>query len=220
METLTARLFPLPDVVFFPRTNLPLHIFEPRYRQLMRDALAGDRRIAIALLQPGWEADYEGSPAVHPICCVGVISSHEELDDGRFNLVLLGEQRIRICDVIQKQPYRTVTALPVKERPLPQNPAEAVEQQERILALAMEYFRLSLTEEPDFSGLQGLDYEGLVNSLAAHLSLPAVHKQQLLELDHLEQRGKQVARFLQLQIQDRRLVRKFRHLSPKEPERN
>ena len=220
METLTARLFPLPDVVFFPRTNLPLHIFEPRYRQLMRDALAGDRRIAIALLQPGWEADYEGSPAVHPICCVGVIGSHQELEDGRFNLVLLGEQRIRICDVIQKQPYRTVTALAVKERPLPQDPAEAVEQQERILALAMEYFKLSLTEEPDFSGLQGLDYEGLVNSLAAHMSLPAVHKQQLLELDDLEQRGKQVARFLQLQNQERRLIRKFRHLSPKEPGRN
>ena len=220
METLTARLFPLPDVVFFPRTNLPLHIFEPRYRQLMRDALAGDRRIAIALLQPGWEADYEGSPAVHPICCVGVIGSHQELEDGRFNLVLQGEQRIRICDVIQKQPYRTVTALAVKERPLPQNPAEALERQERILALAEEYFRFSLTEEPDFSGLQGLDYEELVNSLAAHLSLPAVHKQQLLELDDLEQRGKQVARFLQLQIQERQLVRKFHHLSPKEPGRN
>ena len=92
----TARLFPLPNLVLFPHVLQPLHVFEPRYRELVEEALAGDRLIAMALLAPGWEADYEGRPPLQPTACLGRIVTHHRLEDGRFNLLLAGLQRIRL----------------------------------------------------------------------------------------------------------------------------
>src|SRR6516165_6125069 len=85
-----ARLFPLPNLVLFPHVVQPLHIFEPRYRQLMDDALEDDNLITMATLQPGWESDYEKSPAVYPVVCIGRILKEESLPDGRYNLLLHG----------------------------------------------------------------------------------------------------------------------------------
>ncbi len=93
-------VFPLPNVVFFPGTQLPLHIFEPRYRALMRSCIESDRMVmAIALLKPGYEADYDGSPPVHEICTIGKIERYEELPDGRYNLVLRGLFRARLREL-------------------------------------------------------------------------------------------------------------------------
>src|SRR5438876_8293933 len=92
----TARLFPLPNMVLFPHVVQPLHVFEPRYRQMTTDALAGDRLIALVLLQPGWEPDYASTPAVHAVGCVGKIVADQALPDGRFNLLLRGLSRIRV----------------------------------------------------------------------------------------------------------------------------
>lgn len=92
-----ARLFPLPNLVMFPHVLQPLHVFEPRYREMVEEALAGDRLIAMALLVPGWEADYEGRPAIHPVMCLGRIASHQRLEDGRFNILLAGLRRARLA---------------------------------------------------------------------------------------------------------------------------
>src|SRR5258708_20153721 len=89
-------LFPLPNVVLFPNVFLPLHIFEPRYREMITDALASDRMIGMVLLRPGWERDYEGRPPIYPIGCTGVLTHHERLADGRYNLVLRGIERFPI----------------------------------------------------------------------------------------------------------------------------
>src|SRR5215204_4472699 len=83
-------LFPLPNVVLFPRAILPLHIFEERYRQMTKDVLAGDGRIAMALLKPGWEKDYYSRPQIEPVVCVGKIVSWEKLPDGKYNFLLQG----------------------------------------------------------------------------------------------------------------------------------
>ncbi|MBX7166896.1 MAG: LON peptidase substrate-binding domain-containing protein [Pirellulales bacterium] len=91
-----VRLFPLPNLVLFPHVLQPLHIFEPRYRDLIGSALEGDQRIAMALLQPGWENDYEGRPPLEPIACLGRIVGHQKLDDGRYNILLHGESRVRL----------------------------------------------------------------------------------------------------------------------------
>jgi Lon protease-like protein len=93
-----ARLFPLPGLVLFPHTVQPLHIFEPRYRQMTADALAGDKLIAIVLLRAGWEEQYDERPATHPIGCLGRIVADQLLPDGRYNLMLRGLARIRIVD--------------------------------------------------------------------------------------------------------------------------
>ena len=85
-----VRLFPLPNLVFFPQVMQPLHIFEPRYRQMTLDALAGDRLIALVLPKPGWEADYAGNPTLHPVACLGKIVADQKLKDGGFNILLRG----------------------------------------------------------------------------------------------------------------------------------
>lgn len=91
-----ARLFPLPGLVFYPQAIQPLHIFEPRYRQMSADALDSDRLIALALLQPGWENDYDQRPAVFPVACLGRIVAEQLLPDGRYNMMLRGLARVRI----------------------------------------------------------------------------------------------------------------------------
>jgi Lon protease-like protein len=91
-----ARLFPLPNVVLFPSVVQPLHIFEPRYRAMMADALEGDRLLAMALLKPGYEEDYENRPPIHPVACLGRIFNEERLHDGRYNLLLHGLRRVHI----------------------------------------------------------------------------------------------------------------------------
>src|SRR6187455_1781223 len=92
----TIPIFPLPDVVLFPDVDRPLHIFEPRYRAMVADALKGDRIIGMVLLQPGHEAEYEGRPPVYPVGCAGIITDVQELPDGRFNLVLRGFAKFRV----------------------------------------------------------------------------------------------------------------------------
>src|SRR5271170_3702492 len=91
-----ARLFPLPNLVLFPHVLQPLHIFEPRYRALVEEAMAADRLIAMALLEPGWEPDYEGRPPVSGIACLGRITTARRLDDGRYNILLAGLKRVRL----------------------------------------------------------------------------------------------------------------------------
>ena len=92
----TIPLFPLPNVVLFPNVYLPLHVFEPRYRQMMNRALAAERIIGMVLLKPGYEADYERTPPVYPVGCAGSITHVERLPDGRFNLVLKGITKFRV----------------------------------------------------------------------------------------------------------------------------
>jgi uncharacterized protein len=108
---LTLPIFPLPDVTFFPHTLLPLHVFEARYRAMVMDALARDRRLAVVKLKPGFEAAYAGKPAVHPIAGAGEIVSWERLATGRYNILVKGEWRIRVeSERPSDTLYRIVTA--------------------------------------------------------------------------------------------------------------
>jgi Lon protease-like protein len=93
-----ARLFPLPGLVLFPHAVQALHIFEPRYRQMTADALAGDKLIALVLLQSGWEENYDQRPPIHSVASLGRIVADQTLPDGRYNLMLRGIARIRIVE--------------------------------------------------------------------------------------------------------------------------
>src|SRR6266571_4912766 len=115
-------LFPLPNVVLFPNVFLPLHIFEPRYREMVADALTSDRLIGMVLLKPGWERDYEGRPPVYPIGCSGVMTHAERLPDGRYNIVLRGLDRFRIVSEDHERSYRRAAIDVLHERAL--TPAE------------------------------------------------------------------------------------------------
>ena len=118
MHELRIPVFPLPDVVFFPETVLPLHVFEARYRQMVADCLAEDRWLAVVMLRPGWEKDYQGRPPVHAVAGVGELIQAEVLADGRYNVLLSGRARVRI--VAEEPPgdrtYRMVRAERIEDR--------------------------------------------------------------------------------------------------------
>jgi len=99
-------LFPLPNVVLFPRAVLPLHIFEERYKAMTADALRGDGVIAMALLKHGWEKCYYAAPSIEPVVCVGKILTHEKLPDGKYNFLLQGIARARVVAEDRSRAYR------------------------------------------------------------------------------------------------------------------
>lgn len=114
---LTVPIFPLPDVVFFPDTYLPLHIFEPRYRQMVEDCLRGGKRLSVVLLKPGWEVDYYGSPEIYRVAGLGEIVEHVRLPDGRFDILLFGLCRIAIEEELRSgKLYRLVRARRLRDR--------------------------------------------------------------------------------------------------------
>lgn len=94
----TARLFPLPNLVLFPHVMQPLHVFEPRYRQMLEAALDDDGLIAMATLAPGWQADYEGRPTLHSHACLCRVATHHRRDDGTYNILVLGLCRVKLAD--------------------------------------------------------------------------------------------------------------------------
>src|SRR5262245_36590189 len=97
-ESELLPIFPLSNVVLFPRVKTPLHLFEPRYRQLARAVLDGERRIGMVVVRPEHVGDMIGNPPIFAVGCCGVITESQRLPDGRFNIVLLGEHRIRVLD--------------------------------------------------------------------------------------------------------------------------
>jgi Lon protease-like protein len=176
----TIPIFPLPNVVLFPNVFLPLHIFEPRYRAMVGDALAGDRIIGMVLLKPGFEADYEGRPPIYAIGCAGVITHSETMADGRYNIVLRGLEKFRVTDEDHGKAYRTahIDALPeivpdVDKVPLRQQRTRL----EAVLAAAIE----RSGAEPRFPPAVG--DEDLVNALAQYMELEPLERQALLERD-------------------------------------
>lgn len=100
-------VFPLPNVVLFPHLGLPLHIFEPRYKAMVEQALVGDRLLAMALLVPGASDADSDRPAIFDTVCIGRITAEERLEDGRFNLILHGITRAAIVEEVDTDtPWR------------------------------------------------------------------------------------------------------------------
>jgi uncharacterized protein len=118
VHELRIPIFPLPEVVFFPETVLPLHVFEPRYRQMITDCLAGDGWLGVVMLRAGWEKDYQGRPPVHAVAGAGEIIQAEMLADGRYNILLDGRARVRI--LAEEPPdgrlYRVARAVRIEDR--------------------------------------------------------------------------------------------------------
>jgi Lon protease-like protein len=170
-------LFPLPDVVLFPHAALPLHIFEPRYRQMVREAWESHRTIGMALLRPGWEADYYGRPPVFAVGGAGVIERFEPLADGRFNILLRGTSRYRILDEQGDRAYRVATVAALAE----------ARDDERELAQARKQLLAAIgraTDGPTAMVLQSdLPHELFAMALCQAFDLEPVERQALLECD-------------------------------------
>lgn len=129
-ELAALSIFPLPEATLFPGALLPLHVFEPRYRALVTDALAGSRTLAVARLKPGFESDYGGRPPVFDVCGAGRIVEHKLLPDGRHNVMLLGLARVRLVrELPAAQMYRVVRAELIADLPFDPRLSATLEQE-------------------------------------------------------------------------------------------
>ena len=120
-----VRLFPLPNLVLFPHVLQPLHVFEPRYRELLEESLAGDRLIAMALLAPGWEQDYEGRPPVFPMACLGRVTAHCRVKGGSYNVLLMGVKRVKLLHELAPRKGFREAQVELCEDAYPPDPAAA-----------------------------------------------------------------------------------------------
>jgi hypothetical protein len=111
-------LFPLPRVWLFPAVILPLHVFEERYRQMVEDVLDSQGRIVLGTIQDGRESESAGAPPIYPVAGLGEIGRHEHLPDGRYNILLVGLQRVFVREVPSDRLYRKVEIHPAREVPI------------------------------------------------------------------------------------------------------
>lgn len=195
---MTERLPLLPlDLVLFPGMFLPLHIFEPRYREMVSDALAGDRIIGMVLLRPGHEQEYEGRPPVFPIGCAGVITHSEPLGDGRYNIVLRGLERFRIAgeDAGHNTAYRLGHVEGLPETVPDADQAELRRHRHRLEALLAAALERT-GKEPRFP--PAVPDEDLVNALAQYIELEPLERQALLERDGILPRCRALIELLEM----------------------
>jgi Lon protease-like protein len=200
-------LFPLPNLVFFPRTRLPLHVFEPRYRKMVADAVASDQRFGIVLLRPGWETDYFGAPPIYACGTLGQIEQAVPLDDGRYNILVRGEVRFRVVGEIPGQPYRTarVIAQPEQDRN-----AEASYAQRTWLAELSRQYLVQLPDQMAVPEIETVGLEALTNALIMSLNIDVQQKQELLEIDDLIARAEKIGDELKNRIESLRFLKPFR----------
>jgi Lon protease-like protein len=181
MSPITIPLFPLPSIVLFPNVFLPLHIFEGRYRQMVADALAGDRLIGMTLLKAGYEDDYEGHPPIYPIGCSGLITHVERLPDGRFNMVLRGVEKFRILgeeDPGIGQLYRRALIEPLEDDIHDVERGSLSTERRRLESLLAPLFERARHESILPPGMPDTD---LVNALSQYLEFDPIERQALLE---------------------------------------
>ena len=191
-------LFPLPSVVLFPGVFLPLHIFEPRYREMVEDALATDRLIGMVLLRDGWDSDYEGCPPVYPVGCSALITHCEKLPDGRYNIVLRGLDRFRIVEEDQTRTYRRARTASVPDRELTTEDRADLRHLRGRIEMLMAPSEQGGGVDPRAAA--AMNDEDLVNALAQYLELEAIEKQALLEQPDVPARARALVELLEMKI--------------------
>jgi Lon protease-like protein len=211
-------IFPLPNVVLFPGTVLPLHIFEPRYRQMVADVLEGNRQIGMALLQPGWEGSQDERPEVFNTGGMGLITQYKHLEEGRYNILLSGSHRYRIMKFIRETPYR-VAWVRLLDEVIPSS-QEMKESSTELVRMFRELTEANAQPGLELDVIEKLDFPTLINSLCSSLNLSVYDQQQLLEMNSLKVRATTLLGILRRQISRQRVVSQFRHLQPEDPNVN
>lgn len=187
-----VRLFPLPKFIMFPHALEALHIFEPRYRSMLEAALEDDQMLATATLLPGWEASYDGRPEIFPIACLGRLAAHHRLEDGRYNILLVGLRRVKIVSELDLgTAYRQAEVEVLEDF----YPAGGEAQREQLQERLSKAFRRSLPPSPQMAEqldelLRGDLSLGALTDLVCHttdLELPL--KQRLLAEPNVDNRA-------------------------------
>jgi uncharacterized protein len=194
-RTLRVALFPLPGAILFPRSQLPLHIFEPRYREMVRDAIEGPGRIA--MIQPH-RLDDDNKAPLYAVGCVGELVGVEELDDGRFNIVLLGSNRFRLVREVEGDTACRCAEVDIEafddEEPEPLQMIQRAEVEREARRLG-DVMGLAV----DWAAVGRLDDEMLVNAIAQVAPFDVGAKQALLEQPTLPGRADLLVQLMQFQ---------------------
>lgn len=213
-------VFPLPGLVLFPGAQMPLHIFEPRYREMLDDALGSERLVVLALLKPGWEEDYYGTPALHAVACVGKIASAQKLPDGRSYVTLSGVTRVRLLEEVPGLAYRRVRVEALADRREWLETPDAV----RLIPELLVRFQALPTPQrlqpgsdwkPEPAGL-----EMVLNSMCMLFPGEGPERQELLEMDDLEARYRRLDELVTQIAVRKDLLTRWRPVRPDNPELN
>lgn len=196
-------LFPLPNVVLFPRMPLPLHVFEPRYRAMVRDATRGARLIGMVLLRGDWAADYYGRPPIFAVGTVGEMVRMQELPDGRFNIVLRGLREFTITRELDRgTDYReaSVSWRKASDATIDEATRSAIHDlvHRYLVRLGRDVGREPLLDTT-------LDHETFVNFLAQHLDIAPLDRQALLEAPSLVDRARRLRDVLEFRLEELRV---------------
>jgi Lon protease-like protein len=193
-------LFPLPNVVLFPRMPLPLHVFEPRYRAMVRDALRGARLVGMVLLRGDWRADYAGRPPIFATGTVGQVVHVEELAEGRFDLVLRGVRSFRVQEERPPtEPYRQARVAWRDEV----DDAVPSAVRDALLRLVRRYLERLGRRPVSPAGLdRGVDDTAFVNFFAQHLDLDPLERQALLEEGSTSTRASRLVDVLEFRLEE------------------
>ena len=189
MTGVRLSIFPLAGALLFPEMHLPLHIFEPRYRALVSDAMARDRRIG--MIQPSGEGE---TPELYAVGCVGKIAEVEALDDGRYNLVLEGLSLFRIRrELTVTTTFRQVEA----ELIAPPQPDDLSIGRRASLEVESKRYAEAAGYQVDWDAVARLDDASLVNGIAQIAPFDVAAKQALLEAEGIEQRAELIIQLMQ-----------------------
>lgn len=208
-------IFPLPNVIFFPKTLLPLHIFEPRYRQMVKDTIATKQLIGMFLLEDGWQENYYGNPSIHSIGCAGEMIHVETLPDGKFDIVLRGLYRVRPIEVVQEFPYRKAR-VEVLPEVFNEGPAKVQSMTENLMSefkkIDPDGLQLLESEQPDLSEV--------VNHIANQLPMELETRFELLKINDVYLRAELVYELLSKRSSALDWTQRFAHLRPEDPNKN
>ncbi len=198
-----VRLFPLPNLVLFPHVVQPLHIFEPRYCEMLVDALAGDRLIAMALLERGWESQYQAKPPIAQTVCVGKIISHSPTEDERHNILLVGVKRARIITEINpSRAFREAEVEVLEDYYCADEAKHRPGLCDRLQELLLHFIPEGLAAQESMKHFVGkqLPLGVLTDTIAYAMNLPLTIKQQLLAENNVDIRCRLLTRCLEQKI--------------------
>ena len=223
LELMITPLFPLSNVVLFPKTPIPIHIFEEHHQAMIRDAMAGDRELTFVLLRNEMESEseYAGFENMHEVACLGRIEACDEFEDGHYDIVVVGIRRVRIIRTTRHFPYLMAEVEALPEFDYDDYPDVLADRHGRISGLFSRFVRLA-TDGSCEAGeiIPKMDFESLVNTIAMTLNITTEQKQGLLEMDDAFQRCDILSAILQQQIETLGIIRRFEYLKPENPHFN
>ncbi len=196
--TRPVPVFPLPNVVLFPLVAIPLHVFELRYRTMVRDSLSAGRHIALAVLKPGWERDYHGSPEFHPLVCFGSIAEVEWLPNDCYDLRVRGLARARVSRIAREYPYRAAKLEPCPQHPYPEDDPLVRIERDAVMDAAR---RMARALSSELAPPDGLGLEATVNLACTFAPMDPQAKLALLEEDSVLERGRRIREWIEAWLQ-------------------